>query len=139
VTSGGLGQVDFAARTVASIGMFTGSLGGQNAELTGTGDGRLYGFFTTTPVEVSEIYKATGATQAPVPMNGVPTPRDWAFSFWGGHFYLYTSAGEGLGGGSNVADYDPATGTVDPAYMSAIGFDIVGAGVSTCAPTAIPQ
>jgi hypothetical protein len=135
----GLGLVDFGIKTVGPIGPFTGSLAGQNAELTGTGDGRLYGFFTTAPVEVAEITKTNGSTQTPVPMTGVQVPNDWAFSFWGGHFYLYTSQGQGSGNGSNVTDYDPTGGTVNTTFMTAIGFDIVGAGVSTCAPTTAPQ
>jgi hypothetical protein len=134
----GLGLVDFGKKTVGPIGSFTGPLGGQNAELTGTGDGRLYGFFTTTPVQVAQIDKSNGSTAAPVPMTGVATPQAWAFSFWGGHFYLYTSQGQG-GPGSDVTDYDPVSGSVNTGYMTAIGFDIVGAGVSTCAPVTPPQ
>jgi hypothetical protein len=43
------------------------------------------------------------------------------------------------GPGSDVTDYDPTTGTINTTYMTSIGFDIVGAGVSTCAPTVQPQ
>jgi len=43
------------------------------------------------------------------------------------------------GAGTTVADYDPMTGSVNPNYMPNIGFDIVGAGVSTCAPIVQPQ
>jgi hypothetical protein len=135
----GLGLVDFGKGTVGGIGAFTGALAGQNAELTGTGDGRLFGFFTTSPVRVAQIDKASGATSSPVNMTGVQVPNDWAFSFWGGHFYLYTSQGQGTGNGSDVTDYDPVSGSVDTTYMTGIGFDIVGAGVSTCAPTTPPQ
>ena len=63
------------------------------------------------------------------------TPLDWAFSFWGGHFYLYTSQQMG----TTVTDYDPSSGSINPSFMPNIGFDIVGAGVSTCAPTVPPQ
>jgi hypothetical protein len=136
--STGLGLVDFGKSTIGPIGSFSPPLAGQNAELTGTGDGRLYGFFTTTPVQVAQITKSSGATAAPVPMTGVATPQAWAFSFWGGHFYLYTAQVQG-GPGSNVTDYDPASGSVNPSYMTAIGFDVVGAGVSTCAPVTPPQ
>jgi hypothetical protein len=135
----GLGLIDFGIKTVGPIGPFTGSLAGQNAELTGTGAGTLYGFFTTNPVEVAQITKTNGSTASPVPMTGVMTPNDWAFSFWGGHFYLYTSQGQGMGNGSNVTDYDPILDTVNTTFMTSIGFDIVGAGVSTCAPTTAPQ
>ena len=135
----GLGLVDFGKGVVGPIGPFTGTLKGQNAELTGTGDGRLYGFFTTSPVRVAQIDKSTGGTQTPVTMTGVQVPNDWAFSFWGGHFYLYTSLGQGTGNGSDVTDYDPGSGSIDTTYMTGIGFDIVGAGVSTCAPVTAPQ
>jgi hypothetical protein len=131
----GLGLVDFGKKTVGPIGSFSGALNGQNAELTGTGDGRLYGFFTTSPVQVAQITKTNGQTPSPVSMTGVQTPTDWAFSFWGGHFYLYTSQGSG----STVTDYDPSSGKIDTAYMTNVGFDIVGAGVSTCAPVTPPQ
>ena len=109
------------------------------AELTGTGDGRLFAFFTTTPVYVAQVDKTNGGTMNPVPMTGVQTPQDWAFSFWGGHFYLYTSQGMLGTGGSDVTDYDPTSGTINTTYMTKVGFDIVGAGVSTCAPTVAPQ
>jgi hypothetical protein len=136
--STGLGLVDFGKSTVGPIGPFSGTLKGNNAELTGTGDGRLYGFFTTTPVQVAQITKTNGSTATPVPMTGVATPQAWAFSFWGGHFYLYTALTQG-GPGSDVTDYDPVSGSVNPTYMTSIGFDIVGAGVSTCAPVTPPQ
>jgi hypothetical protein len=140
-TGKGLGFIDLTADTAKNIGMFSGALAGQNAELTGTGDGRLYGFFTTMPVQVAAIDKTSGATQTPVAMSGVQTPNDWAFSFWGGHFYLYTSQGvpSPIGHGSDVTDYDPVSGSINTAYMTGIGFDIVGAGVSTCAPVTPPQ
>ena len=138
-TAVGLGLLDFGIKTVGPIGPFSGKLKGQNAELTGTGDGRLYGFFTSLPVEVAQITKSSGATPSPVPMTGVTPPSDWAFSFWGGHFYLYTSQGAGTGNGSDVTDYDPVSGSINTAFMTGIGFDIVGAGVSTCAPVTAPQ
>jgi hypothetical protein len=133
----GLGLVDFGLGTVDPVGPFTGTLQGRSAELTGTGDGRLFGFFATNPVEVDEIDKMNGSTEMPVRMTGLKTPLAWAFSFWGSHFYLYTS--QDTGTGSDVADYDPASGSVDPSYMQGIGFEIVGAGVSTCAPVSAPQ
>jgi hypothetical protein len=133
--SPGLGRIDLNTNTLAPIGEFTGALSGENAELTGTGDGRLYGFFTTTPVQVAELNKGSGAILSAAPMQGVETPNAWAFSFWGGDFYLYTATV----GTSNVTHYRPSDGSVDPAYMTQIGFRIVGAGVSTCAPLTPPE
>jgi hypothetical protein len=139
--SPGLAKIDLAQQKVVTIGNFSGSLKGQNAELTGTGDARLYGFFTTTPVAVAEINKASGAIVSSKPLAQVESPSFWAFSFWGGDFYLYTApdATTNPGRTTNVTHYSPGAGTADTAYMTNIGFRIVGAGVSTCAPIAPPK
>ena len=108
---------------------------GQSAELTGTGDGRLFGYFTTSPVQVGEIDKATGAVTNTKVISGLEVPSAWAFSFWGGDFYLYAASL----GNSRVSRYRPSDGSIDNNYMTDIGFRIVGAGVSTCAPLAPPK
>jgi hypothetical protein len=144
-----LGKVA-ATGAVTSLALFSPTQTYQtlDAELTGTGDGRLFAFFISLmpgvpgqPMypSVGLVDKTTAAVQSPATMTGVKQPLDWAFSFWGGHFYLYTSQGPGSGNGSDVTDYDPASGAVDSSYMTGIGFDIVGAGVSTCAPTTAAQ
>jgi hypothetical protein len=69
-------------------------------------------------------------------MTGVPCPWDFAFSFWGGDFYLYTSRENS---NSSVTHYTSADGGIDTNYVPDTGFSIVGAGVSTCAPTAQPR
>jgi len=137
--SPGLGRIDTRALTGTPIGPFSGPFRGQSAELTGTGDGRLYGFFTTTPVQVAQIDKTSGTILDARPLPGVETPQAWAFSFWGGDFYLYTAPSALVGGRTtNVTRYRPSDGSIDPAYMTNIGFRVVGAGVSTCAPIEAP-
>jgi hypothetical protein len=126
---------------VVPVGQFTGStLKGQSAELTGTGDAKLFGFFTTQPVHVAQIDKGTGATPASGDhaLSQVQVPGAWAFSFWGGAFYLYTSDGTST---STVTKYDPTTNAVDTSYIPGqdTQFIIVGAGVSTCAPLTPPK
>ena len=145
-TSPGLGRIDLTTNSLVTLGQFTGKLAGQSAELTGTGDARLFGFFTTTPVEVAEINKGDQGGQAGTILNSKPlpkveTPAAWAFSFWGGDFYLYTAPDSASNPGrtTNVSRYRPSDGTTDPAYMTNIGFTIVGAGVSTCAPVEPPK
>ena len=137
----GLGKINFQANAMQIIGGFGGALNGQSAELTGTGDGRLYGFFTTTPVQVAQIDKSSGAASMAAMLAQVETPSFWAFSFWGGKFYLYTCPDMTLfpQRTSNVTEYDPTTGSVNPTYMTNVGFRIVGAGVSTCAPVTPPK
>lgn len=134
-TSGtGIAKIN-AANTLNPIADFSpGAFNGQSAELTGTGDGRLYGYFTTSPVQVGLIDKVTGAVTNGKVITGLATPSAWAFSFWGGSFYLYAAGF----GNSNVTKYDPTAGTIDNNYMVNIGFRIVGAGVSTCAPLIEP-
>jgi hypothetical protein len=129
----GLGSID--GSTVVPIGTFVGAQAGLGAELTGTGDGRLFGFFTSTPVVVGELDKVSGQVLSPAPLPNVETPNAWAFSFWGGDFYLYTATF----GDSRVNRYRPSDGSVDDSYMTNIGFRIVGAGVSTCAPLEPPK
>ena len=102
----------------------------QRAELTGTGDGRLYGFFQPgLTAEVGQIDKTTGALTSVSSLPGVSQGAGWAFGFWGGEFYLFTSP---TGFGSDITRFDPNDGSVTTiAHYSGT---IVGAGVSTCAP-----
>jgi hypothetical protein len=137
----GLGHIDLASLALTKIGPFDGALQGKNGELTGTGDGRLFGFFTTFPAQVAEIDKGSGSIKSNVPLQDVSTGTDWAFSFWGGDFYMYTAHLNGglpqNGTGSDVTRYRPSDKSVTVLKQN-VGFRIVGAGVSTCAPTTQP-
>jgi hypothetical protein len=133
----GLAKIDLTTYAVTPIGDFSNdaNLTGQSAELTGTGDAKLYGYFTTVPyVRVAEIDKSTASIVSDDQLAGFTPPQDWAFSFWGGDFYLYTAPGSNTTGNSSVVHYSPLTNTVDLSYVADVGFVIVGAGVSTCAP-----
>jgi hypothetical protein len=57
----------------------------------------------------------------------------WAFAFWGGDFWLFTAPGVA----SRVDRYRPSDGST-VTMKSNVGFNIVGAGVSTCAPLTSP-
>ncbi|WP_437963508.1 hypothetical protein WMF04_27700 [Sorangium sp. So ce260] len=135
----GLGRID--GSSVTPVGEFSGSLRGASAELTGTGDGRLFGFFTTSPVQLAEIDKETGDIIKATELPGIETPSAWAFSFWGGDFYFYTAPDsfQSPSRTTNVSRYRPSDGSIDTEYMTNIGFRIVGAGVSTCAPIEAPR
>ncbi|WP_146652359.1 hypothetical protein [Labilithrix luteola] len=140
---GGLGKLDLSTLAVRSIGNYTGDLLGKPAELTGTGEGKLYGFFATSPAQVAEISKGTGEIVSAKVLTEVNAGDAWAFSFYGGDFYIYTNAINGAGpplggGGSDVTRYRPSDGSVQ-VVKSKVGFKIVGAGVSTCAPTSLPK
>lgn len=155
-----LDHVDFAAEKIITGPSVTTGAG----ELTGTGDGRLYGFILKEPqtgpsgkpilddlIGITQLDKKTGKDSGEVVTKGVKYPHDpgFAFSFWGGDFYVYsapitipadfpfTQPPDDLKDEptTDVARYSPTTKTTEPVYMGAIGFHIVGAGVSTCAPT----
>lgn len=134
----GLAKIDLGTMTLTKLGDFSGSLQGQGAELTGTGDGRLFGFFTTQPyATLAEIDKSTGATSNSSSLNGVNTGNAWAFSFWGGDFWFYTSTG--IAPSTVTRKQSSTDGSIKTAKSDVGGFRIVGAGVSTCAPTAPPR
>lgn len=105
------------------------------AELTGTGDSRLFGFFQGNPIIIAEIDKNTGSILSQAPQPTINIGSGWAFAFWGGDFWTFTNPG---GGGSQIDRYQPATGMTST-VLTGIGDNIVGAGVSTCAPTEPPQ
>jgi hypothetical protein len=130
----GLAKIDLKTMKLTTIGDFSSSLKGLGAELTGTGDGRLYGFFTTSPdATLAQIAEATAATTGNVDLAGVNTGNAWAFSFWGGDFWFYTSTGATP---STVTQLRASSDNkIQTAKADVGGFRIVGAGVSTCAPT----
>jgi hypothetical protein len=137
-TSGGgkLAKIDLTSMTLTVVGAFTGTQKNFGAELTGTGDARLFGFFTTAPAELAQIAKTDGSTSGTKSLTGVSTGVAWAFSFWGGDFWFYTAD---LVNTTQVTRLKAATDGSLGVVKSDLGFRIVGAGVSTCAPTTPPK
>lgn len=137
-TGQGFGKVDLKTMKVTMLGDYSGNLAGEGAELTGTGDGKLFGFFTTQPnATLAEIDKSKGSTSGDKSLEGVSTGNAWAFSFWGGDFWFYTSDGVSP---SRVTQLRTSSdGKIELVKADVGGFRIVGAGVSTCAPTAPPK
>ena len=127
-----LGKIDTSTLELSVVGDYDAIF--QSAELTGTGAARLYGFFTTAPPIVAEIAPTTAKILSQAPQPSVDIGTAWAFAFWGGDFWLFTAPGVA----SRVDRYRPSDGTT-VTMLSNVGFDIVGAGVSTCAPTEPPD
>lgn len=101
------------------------------AELTGTGDGQLWGLApaessATGVTTLARIDPKTGVRlvtlQYPTIGNGTVS---WALKFWGGSFYLFL--------GDSIYEVPRSTGELKVA-IEHTGRSIVGAGVSTCAP-----
>jgi hypothetical protein len=136
----GLGTIDLDTLAVSPIGDYSGDLARRAAELTGTGDGKLYGFFFTSPsATLAQIDPVTGSTQNPRVLSGIDVGKAFAFSFWGGDFWFYTSEGvppDELP--SKVTRLDTRSNAISVVIPNA-GFSIVGAGVSICAPLTQPN
>ena len=132
----GLFSLDTASLELAKIGDFGGSLDRAQAELTGTGDAKLYGFFALSPAILAQVDKTTGVASSPVELETIDFDGNalaFAFSFWGGDFWLYSSVDSAP---SKVTRVRTATDGSESVVVQDVGdFRIVGAGVSTCAPT----
>ena len=141
-TGQNLGKINPKTMMVTPVGNYNGGSGLNGpAEITGTGDARLFGFFAKIAqgsTSVAEIDKATATLKSVVNLPNVDVGSGWAFAFWGGSFYLFTAPT----GNSQVTKL-----TLDPANpnqgstqieVPSVGFVIVGAGVSTCAPVVEP-
>lgn len=134
----GFGSLDTQTLDVTMRGEYSRQLAGKAAELTGTGDGRLYGFFITSPdATLAQIDPVNGATSNERTLPGVDTGNAFAFSFWGGDFWFYTS--DGLSPSKVTQLKTSANGELVVAMEDVGGFRIVGAGVSTCAPITPPN
>lgn len=137
-TTTNLATLDPNSLQVSPLGTITG-----NPELTGTGNAELWGFFpATTGSRIEKINKMTGAPLQTfgnlTVLNG--TPAAWAFAFWGGDFWVFLAKQPpGLFDPpefTTVYQFDAATGTLK-GMTPTTNRTIVGAGVSTCAPTVI--
>jgi hypothetical protein len=129
--SAGFGTISFPGLSVTRKGQTT-----SWPELTGTGDAKLWAFYPdAAPPFVAQLDKSSGnalsSLQLPQ-LAGMPTA--WAFAFWGGDFWIFLQRGA-----------DPSTSVyrvrgLDGSFETALydtGRSIVGAGVSTCAPTVV--
>ena len=140
--SGRLAVVDVGAAdyTPQIIGSYA-AQSDFSPELTGTSDGKLYGFFpviSSGPAFIQEIDTGTGMPFGPrwdLGTTGLGGAiRSWAFAQWGGKFYVFVAVNTGgIGVSSTVRSIDKATGTYT-IELDSIPYNIPGAGVSTCAP-----
>lgn len=107
-------------------------------ELTGTGDGELWGFAPdTSPPTIRNFDKTSGAALTTYNLQGLANASysAWAFAFWGGSFYVFLNDAFST---TNIWRYDPTLDSLTNALPD-IGYRIVGAGVSTCAPVEPPR
>jgi hypothetical protein len=129
VILGALDTSTFATRTIGQVAPTI-----YASELTGTGAGQLFGFYLTTAAmgaaagNIGQIDKSTATVTNQVTPPGIDIGGGWAFAFWGGDFYTFTAPN----GTTLVQRYRPSDGSV--VTVSSLAGEVVGAGVSTCAP-----
>ena len=130
-TSGpGLGKIAAGAGQLAltEVGAFLPRL--TRAELTGTGDGRLFAFYASgaSGSAVAQVDKSNAHVVAQTELPGIDLGQAWAFAFWGGDFWLFTAPGSE----TQVTQYHLRDGRSE--VVGTLPALVVGAGVSTCAP-----
>lgn len=108
----------------------------SQSELTGNSAGELWAFLPLeSPAALAELDKDTGAELQRIRLNGFPNLSDidaFAFAAWGGEFWLFVRT---YGMGSSTDVYRVGEDGVLQRVLEDVGFDVVGAGVSTCAPS----
>lgn len=128
-----LGSLAFPSLTVSAIGSFP--LG--SSELAGTGDGQLWAFVPPRGASavLARLDPATARILEQYSLPNITSVGGWAIKFFGGSFYVFIGSDiwrverRGLDPTRPEPTIAPVRVLVTP------GRDIVGAGVSTCAPT----
>lgn len=106
------------------------------AELSGTGDARLFAFATVASNQsvLVQLDKSSGAELESTPLVGLDITNAFAFAFWGGDVYFFTETSPGAATSKVTRlDYDGSDGGGLTVVNPDAGIHIAGAGVSTCA------
>jgi len=131
-----LNPLDVAPIVASKIGTFAASA--TSPEMTGTGAAELYAYFPAadTSHRIIRVNKTSALADLTYQLPALASaPGAWAFAQWGGRFYIFVTESNV----SRVYRYDPS----QPDNMKWVRVQdnlptrIVGAGVSTCAPTMV--
>ncbi len=115
---------NFVAATPRGVGQM---------ELTGSGDGKLFGFYARQGQPgtfVGELDKSNATLIGEQAFPTINFGKGWAFARYAGVFYMFTA--DGIGSQSTATKFDPDTRVTE--VVQNFPQTIVGAGVSTCAP-----
>lgn len=128
----GLARITPGSFDLAPVGDFFPRI--ESAELTGTGDGRLFAFYRkrgdSPPSYIGEIDPDTAQVIGERRFDNVDQGDGWAFAYWGGDFYMFHAPPPGQN--TRVTRWRPSDDSVT--QVATTPLTIVGAGVSTCAP-----
>lgn len=127
--AGGLASID---TTTFDLSVISAGSTVTSSELTGTGDGRLFGFYrkgtTSPPSFIGQLDTDTGAVLGERRFASIAQGTGWAFAYWGGDFYMFHAPNSQ----TLVTRWRPSDDTL--VQVASTSLKIVGAGVSTCAP-----
>jgi hypothetical protein len=132
-TSATLATLSTSTFMASSVGTMAGW-----AELSGNAKGELWAYLPLgSSQSLQQINKATGASSQTFALPALTgSPNAWAFAWWGGDFWIfYKRAGDPA---TLIYQFDGATGAyknVTDTNSIGVPRTIIGAGVSTCAPT----
>ncbi len=126
-----LNKLDVGSMTPTSVGTVQ-----DWPELTGTGDAELWGFFpSASSPRIAKLDKTNGSELQTFPLQSLTgQPLAWAFAFFGGDFFVFLMRSNE--NSTTVHQVDGMTGQIVGATATNTR-RIVGAGVSTCAPTVL--
>lgn len=128
-----LGTLSFPSLTVTTVGSFP----LDSVELAGTGDGQLWAFAPPRggAAVLARMNPSNAAVLERYELRNINSVGGWAIKFFGGAFYLFIGADIWRVERSSLdpGRLEPLTPPVK--VLTSAGRDIVGAGVSTCAPT----
>ena len=129
MTGSRLAALDTSTFTLDVIGPLDAPI--ATPELAGTGGGDLFAFWGDKEGStIAQIDKSSAHSVGQSRLPGVFPIAAWAFVIWGGDFYTFTSPTDT--DGSVVTRFRPADGSI--VQVAQFPDEIVGAGVSTCAP-----
>lgn len=130
---GAMGHLDPESMNTRTIGR----IDFNGGELSGTRDGRLFAF-AGEPAKLIEYDADTAEAKKITDLGGLSLTLAFAFAFWGGDFYFFTQAEGTLPITSKVTklDYD-GDGSLTT-FVENAPIQVVGAGVSVCAPVTPP-
>jgi hypothetical protein len=129
-----LATIDLTSLTVSVVG----TLQFARSELSGTGDGQLWAFSPSqgpgSPQVLYRVDRATGATLDQYDVSSITSIGGYAVKFWGGAFYIFIGTDVWKVDRNTLVPGKMVPTTPPQLVLTTPGLDVVGAGVSTCAP-----
>lgn len=126
-----VGRLDTTSWQITTLGALP-----SQAELTGTGAGELWAVLPLeSPARIVELNQSTGGVERDIRTDmrlDISNLDTFAFAAWGGEFYLFARY-HGMGNSTEVHRLDRSGNST--LVVAELGINVVGAGVSTCAPT----